>query len=139
MFEAMHVSHISLKIDGLPAAAEVIDDLMEVIVDHSLHLPSMFTLRLYGHDMKWVEDPTFREGKSIEIFYGERPPITLIAGQIAGLEPELDQTGPVLLVRGYDLSHKLYRGRQRRSFVQMTDADLARKLAIEAGLRPGTI
>jgi phage protein D/phage baseplate assembly protein gpV len=139
MFEEMHVSQISLKIDGLPAAKEVIDDLMEVIVDHSLHLPSMFMLRLSSRDMRWLEDPTFREGKRIEIFCGERLPITLLAGKIADLEPELDPDGPALLVRGYDLSHKLYRGRQRRSFVQMTDADLARKLAIDAGLTPGTI
>lgn len=139
MLDAMHVAQISLKIDGLPAAADVIDDLVEVVVDHSLHLPSMFTLRLSCHDMKWLEDPTFREGKKIEIFCGERPPITLLIGLIAGLEPELDQASPVLLVRGYDLSHKLYRGRQRRSFVQVTDADLVRKLAVEAGLTPGTI
>ena len=32
-----------------------------------------------------------------------------------------------------------YRGRRRRSFVQTTDADLARKVAIDAGLKPGTI
>lgn len=139
MFEAIDISQLSLKIDGQPAADRVIDDLLEVIVDHSLHLPSMVTLRLYSHDMYWLEDPTFREGKRMEICYGERPPVRLFVGQIAGLEPDLEEQSPVLLVRGYDLAHKLYRGRQRRSFVQMTDADLARKLAIEAGLRPGDI
>ena len=137
MFDETHVSPISLKINGQPAAAEVIDDLMEVIVDHNLHLPSMFTLRLSSHDMKWLEDPTFREGKKIEIFFGA--PVPLVVGQIAGIEPELDRNSPALVVRGYDLSHSLYRGRQRRSFVQTTDADLARKIAIDAGLKPGTI
>jgi phage protein D len=139
MVENMHVSQIALKIDDLPAADAVLDDLLEVIVDRSLHLPGMFTLRLYSHDMVWLEDPTFREGKKVEIFFGEDPAVSVLVGQIAGLEPDLDENGPMLVVRGYDLSHTLSRGRQRRSFAQMTDADLARKLAMEAGLRPGVI
>jgi len=138
MPEARHVSHLSLKIEGAPASDPVIEDLVEIMVDHSLHLPSMFTLRLFNHDMKWLEDTTFREGTKIEILAGE-PPLKLLSGKVAALEPELAETEPTLVVRGYDLSHKLYRGRHRRSFNQVTDADLAKKLASEAGLRPGTI
>ncbi len=133
------LSHVSIKIEGQLASPDVAEDLLEVVVDHSLHLPSMFTLRLLNHDMKWLRDETFREGKKVEIFYGERSRFKLCHGKIAGLEPELDVEYPMLVVRGYDLSHKLYRGRQRRSFSQVTDADLARRLAGEAGLRPGTI
>ena len=133
------ISHVSLKIDGSPASSEVMADVIGITVDHSLHLPSMFSLRLHSHDMKWLEDTTFREGKKIEIFFGEQPPVKLLSGMIAGLEPNLDEDAPTLLVRGYDLSHKLYRGRQRRSFTQVTDSDLAKKLASEVSLRPGTI
>jgi phage protein D len=132
------VSHVSLKVDGqqVPEAAA---DLVEVTVDHSLHLPSTFSIRLYSYDMKWLEDRTFREGKRVEISYGERPTVKLLAGKIAVLEPDLSEDNPTLVVRGFDLSHQLYRGRQRRSFNQVTDSDLARRIAGEAGLRPGTI
>jgi uncharacterized protein involved in type VI secretion and phage assembly len=132
------LSHISIKVDGslVPDAAQ--SDALEVVVDYSLHLPSMFTIRLLSHDMKWLEDATFREGKKVEIFAGE-PPVKLMSGKIAGLEPALDTTAPALVVRGYDLSHNLYRGRHRRSFAQVTDSDLATRLAQESGLRPGTI
>lgn len=133
------ISHLFLKIEGALASREVQSDLVEVVVDHSLHLPSMFTLRLFSHDMKWLEDATFQEGKKVEIFFGERPPAKLLSGKIAGLEPDLDTSNPSLVVRGYDLSHKLYRGRHRRSFTQVTASDLARRLAGEAGLSPGTI
>ncbi|MBI4786715.1 MAG: VgrG-related protein [Chloroflexi bacterium] len=134
-----HLSHVSLKIEGTLASAEIMSDLLAVVVDHSLHLPSMFTLKLFSHDMKWLREDTFREGKKIEIFYGERSRFKLLSGKIASLEPDLQVTHPTLLVRGYDLSHKLYRGRHRRSFNQVTDSDLAKKLMSEAGLRAGKI
>lgn len=139
MAENPHLSHISLKIEGTLATPEVMADLLQVTVDHSLHVPSMFTLRLLNHDMKWLRDETFREGKKLEIFFGERSRFKLLSGKIAGLEPELGVEHPALLVRGYDLSHTLYRGRHRRSFTQVTDSDLAKKLAAEAGLKTGTI
>ena len=134
-----HLSHVALKIEGALASAEVMSDLLEIVVDHSLHVPSMFTIKLHSHDMKWLRDETFREGKKIEIFYGERSRFKLLAGKIASLEPDLEVTHPTLLVRGYDLSHKLYRGRHRRSFNQVTDSDLVKKLMSEAGLRAGKI
>jgi uncharacterized protein involved in type VI secretion and phage assembly len=138
MPEEVHISHLSIKVEGAPLTAEAISSLDEVVVDHSLYLPSMFKLRLFSTDMHWLEDETFREGKKVEIFAGE-PPVKIISGKIAALEPELVQDMPKFVVRGYDLSHKLYRGRQRRSFNNVTDSDLARRLAQESGLRPGTI
>jgi uncharacterized protein involved in type VI secretion and phage assembly len=138
MPEEQQISHLSIKIEGAPAPDDVTGHLTDVVVDHSLHLPSMFTIRLHNPDMKWLDDETFREGKKIEIEAGD-PPVKLLTGKIAALEPELDQAAPALIVRGYDLSHKLYRGRKRRSFVNVTDADLARQLAQESGLRPGQI
>lgn len=139
MTNTPQLSHIALKIEGTVAPEEVTTDLLQVVVDHSLHLPSMFTIRLLNHDMKWLQDETFREGKKIEIFCGARSKFKLISGKLANLEPDLDVIHPTLLVRGYDLSHKLYRGRHRRSFNRVTDSDLVKKLASEAGLRPGTI
>ena len=135
---AIHVSHLSIKIEGQPMPPEMISSLQEGIVDLNLHLPGMFTLRFLSTDMHWLEDDTFREGKKVEIEVGE-PPVKLISGKITGIEPELSQGEPRLLVRGFDLSHKLYRGRKRRAFTNVTDADLARQLAQEAGLQPGVI
>src|SRR5512138_2895241 len=96
------LSHMALKIEGEWASNDVASDLLEVEVHHSLHLPSMFTIRLYSHDMKWLEDQTFREGKKIEIYYGERSRWKLLSGKIASLEPDLDVNEPTLIVRGYD-------------------------------------
>ncbi|MFN8499771.1 MAG: VgrG-related protein [Anaerolineae bacterium] len=139
MADQTHVGQISVKVEGALIAQDAVGDLLEVVVDHTLHLPSMFTLRLHSYDMKWLQDPTFREGKKVELLLGERPPIKVASGKIVGLEPDLEQGAPSLVVRGYDLLHKLYRGRHRRSFLGVTDSDLATKLAAEAGLTPGNI
>jgi phage protein D/phage baseplate assembly protein gpV len=42
------------------------------------------------------------------------------------------------VVRGYDKSHRLHRARKTRTFVQVTDADLAKKIAPEYGLTAQT-
>src|SRR5438128_7160678 len=134
-----NVSQLSIKVEGSLVSGDVVGDLLDVTVDHSLHVPSMFTIHLHNHDMKWLEDETFREGKKIEIAFGEQPAVKLLSGKIAALEPELSEHAPSLVVRGYDLSHSLYRGRARRSFTQVTDSDLVNRLANESGLHPGTV
>lgn len=136
---AADISHIWFKIDGAQASANLLADLLEVTVDHTLHLPSMFTIRVHAHDMTWLEDATLREGKKIDIYIGEKPAVKVLSGLIASLEPDLNVAAPALVVRGYALSHRLYRGRHRRSFLQVTDSDLVKKLAGEAGLTPGQI
>ncbi len=137
--ERQNVSPISLKVEGTPISEDVVGDLLEVVVDHSLHLPSMFSIRLHNHDMKWLEDETFREGKKVEISYGENPAQKLLSGKIASLEPDLNEAAPALVVRGYDLSHGLYRGRKRRAFNNVKDCDLVRQLAREAALNPSDV
>lgn len=139
MLREIDVSHLSLKIEGVLASEEVMDILLEVVVDVSLHLPSMATLRFVDHDMQLLQAATFEPGKKIEIFYGPRSQDKLFIGKVVGLEPDLDILNPTLIVRCFALSHKLYRGRHTRTFLNMSDADIARKLANEAGLSVGTI
>jgi phage protein D/phage baseplate assembly protein gpV len=136
---SLNVSQISIKVAGALLPDEAVGDLLEVTVDHSLHVPSMFTIRLHSHDMKWLEDETFREGKKVEISFGEQSAVKLLSGKIAALEPDLNEAAPSMVVRGYDLSHALYRGRKRRSFNNLSDSDIAKNLASESSLQPGTI
>lgn len=43
---------------------------------------------------------------------------------------------PSLTVRGYDRMHRLQRGRRTRTFVNVTDGDIVRRVASDAGLTP---
>jgi hypothetical protein len=43
------------------------------------------------------------------------------------------------VIRGYDQTHRLFRGRHTESFVQMTASDIAKKVAQKAGLKIGEV
>jgi phage protein D len=60
----------------------------------------------------------------------------IIVGEITGLEPAFQANSlPTVVVRGYDHRHRLLRGRETRSFIQMKDSDIAKRIASAAGLR----
>ena len=39
-----------------------------------------------------------------------------------------------IIIRGYDISHRLHRGRYNRSFLNITDADIVKKITGEVGI-----
>jgi phage protein D/phage baseplate assembly protein gpV len=133
------LSQFYIKIDGADAPEEVMSALIEVSVEDSIHLPDMFAIRLHDHGLHFVDAETFAEGKEVEISAAPREggsPTQLVTGEITAVEPDfaLDAT-PTLTIWGYDRSHRLHRGRHTRSFLQMTDSDIANRIAQEEGLR----
>ena len=137
--EARLMDHLFIKIDGEDLSSEAMDDLVEVTVESSLHLPDMFTILLHDESLHWIDEGPFDLGKEIEI--SAQPEEggtshTLIKGEITAIEPDFDVgTKASLLVRGYDHSHRLYRGTHSRAYLQVTDSDLANRIAQEVSLR----
>jgi phage protein D/phage baseplate assembly protein gpV len=137
-----YVGHFILKIGGQNVSEEFMDALDEVVVDTSLYLPDMFTIQLDDPALKWVDDSLLDIGKEVEISVesgeehsGESG--LLMKGEITALEPNFSTTGrTTMLVRGYDKSHRLHRGRKTRTFQQQKDSDLATTIARDAGLAP---
>lgn len=136
------VHDFEIRINGSPLPAEAKADVRAVTVSEDVGAPGMFTLQLYNWDMNqlkvtWVDEPLFAEGNEVRIQMGylDGELAELMVGDITGLEPEFttDETF-TLTVRGYDRRHRLLRGRQTRSFVQMKDSDIARQIAGDAGL-----
>lgn len=131
------VSHIYVKINGndLPDAAR--SQLLEVTVDQHVHLPAMFTIRLYDPGMKLLDGGTINLAATVEI--SSKTPdekvITLIQGEITALEPAFGE-GMIaeLTVRGYDKSHRLYRERNSKTWLNVKDSDLATDIAKKAEL-----
>jgi len=131
--------HLYIKVDGNDLSTEAMDDLYEVTVDTSLHLPDMFTIELHDERLRWVDQGPFELGKEVEIaFIPEEggSSQTLIKGEITALEPDFGEgTSATLVVRGYDRSHRLHRGTHSQAYLQVTDSDLATRIAQAAGLR----
>lgn len=137
--EARLMDHLYVKVDGNDLPAEIMDDLMEVTVESSLHLPDMLTIRVHDEELQWIDDGPFALGKEVEISAIPEEGGTsrvLIKGEITALEPDFAEgTHLTLLVRGYDRSHRLHRGTHSEAYLQVTDSDLASRIAQEAGLR----
>ncbi|MBP0001105.1 MAG: phage late control D family protein [Cyanobacteria bacterium SID2] len=128
-------------INGSELPPEAAADLLSVSVSEMTEAASTFELRLVTWDldrleMTWVDDDLFSEGNEVEVQMGYVDNLeTLIVGEITGLEPEFcaDEV-PTLTVRGYDLRHRLMRGRHTQTFTQMKDSDIASQIASDVGL-----
>jgi phage protein D len=137
----LRLPSFEISINGVALPVDAETQMIGVRVDDDVNLPSMFTLELTGSEhqageSQWIDDPLFTLGNQVEIKMGYTDDlITLIVGEITGLEPEFTFNGlPKLTVRGYDRRHRLQRGRKTRTFVQKKDSDIAAQIASEAGL-----
>lgn len=132
-----------LLIDGQQTPPELMRAIVEIVVDDSLYLPDMFTLSIHDDNLQWVDSELLAVGKEVEIkataaAHGQQSGASdrLIKGEITAVEPNYERTGDlVLLVRGYDRSHRLHRGKKSRSFLNSTDSEIAQKIAQELRMR----
>lgn len=117
------------------ALLDLTADLLECTVESSLHLPDVASLVLHDTDLRWVDADALEPGRGLKISAtGARGERQIFDGEIVELEPEFDASAQRLTVRAFDRLHRLGRGRQVRSFVNVTDGDVVRRLAREARL-----
>ena len=138
-------AQVKIKLGG-SVQSDMQDAVMSVTVDSNLHLPAMLTVELFDNELKWVDGTIVELGKAVEITFEEQPdpesstgPLdkVLFQGEITSIEPRYTKDGKAtLLFRAYDKSHRLHRGKQSRTFLEVTDSDVASRIAQEAGLTP---
>ncbi|WP_319423514.1 VgrG-related protein [Pleurocapsa sp. FMAR1] len=147
-----------IKLNGTKAPEELINDTLEIVVDESLHMPSMFVIKIHNvyvsaseNSKPWQHEKYFNIGDQISIgfeasttedvdFQEAEIEERLIDGEITGIEVEFSHTSEAhIIVRGYDVSHRLHRGRNNRSFLNCTDTDIVRRVAQEARIKIGQL
>src|ERR1700682_3634920 len=130
-----------VEIDGspLPDAREGL--LEQVVVDHHQHLPGMFAITFHDPSRDVITQLNVNIGSTVTIKMTPPggTPDTLIKGEVTGFEAEYDATRLRTILRGYDLSHRLHRGRQTQTYKNVTDSDIARQVAQRASLQVGNI
>jgi phage protein D len=147
----------TLKIKGQAASAALMEDIIQISVEESLHLPSMFTLVLYNtstsarsDDTFWKHTDAFAIGDAIEIGFAASTNTTsdfddanqgtVLKGEVTAIEVNFTgQSDAPIIVRGYDVSHRLHRGRKIRSFQEVTDSDMVSTVIGEVGITAGTV
>src|SRR5256885_11242000 len=130
-----------VDIDGSALSGAVASLLEQVVVDHHQHLPDMFTVTFHDPARDVISQLHVNIGSTVTIKMTPPggSPKTLIKGEVTGFEAEYDATRLRTILRGYDLSHRLHRGRQTHTYKNVTDSDIARQVAQRASLQVGQI
>ena len=133
---------LTVKQAGRPVSGEIMSALESAVVEQSLTLPDMFTITFLD-EMRMLLDggQAFKIGNEIEVQIGSKavPAETVINGEITAVEAEHDGTGMYTIVRGYDKSHRLQRGRKVRTFLNQSYSDVVGKILGESAVPKGTI
>jgi phage protein D len=124
---------------SLPTKAKT--DLVAIVVSEDLDAPSMFTMEFNNWDgadvnPPWSDDTkTFIPGQKVAISLGYVDEETaVLQGEITSIEPIFRPTPSTMVVRGYDLRHRLLRGRKTLSFTNVTDDAIAVEIAKNASI-----
>jgi phage protein D/phage baseplate assembly protein gpV len=140
--QQLHVNQLRVEVDGSPLADDVAQHLVAGVVDDDLNLPDLFSLSFRDAAREVIQDGHFKIGSKIKLSVvsddapGGEP---LLSGEVTALEMEHDAGGTLTIVRGYDQSHRLFRGQRSQSYAGVTYADVATQVASRAGLQPGKI
>ena len=150
--ENLYLSLLRIEIDGEKVTDQLAVDVLQVTIEESLHLPAMFTLVIYNRyaptdddpeRKPWQHDPLFEIGKKLKLgfcssttkdpLFQEKIEKILIEGEITGMEVNFENNNRAdIIVRGYDFSHRLHRGRYNRSFTDSpTDSNIFEEIVKE--------
>lgn len=121
------------------------EQIVRVAVDTHLHLPDMFEITFYEPDLEAgtaSDEADLQVGCKVEVLAADPESTSstrLILGEITSVEAVCEEMTVYTVIRGYDASHRLQRARRTRTFVNLTDADIATQVAREAGLSIGSV
>ncbi len=135
--------HFHITVDGRPLAEEVLTLLLSASLDSSLHLPDTFALTFADPNRDVLERAGLAIGKTVSVSVHSDAAAAgeplLEGAEVVALEAEFEPTGVRKVVRGFDKSHRLMRGRRVEAYKNVTYSEIARRVAQRAGLRAGDI
>jgi uncharacterized protein involved in type VI secretion and phage assembly len=138
----VYATRPQVQVDGSPLADDVEPLLEEAVVEHDARLADMFALRFRDpmHDVLGRAGVHIASEVRIAVAATDGgQPVELIVADVTALEAEYDSTGSHAIVRGYDRSHRLARGRRTETYRNVTDSDIVRTIARRAHLEIGEL
>ncbi|MEB3233621.1 MAG: VgrG-related protein [Leptolyngbyaceae bacterium] len=163
MCPSRYISEPIIQIDGRTPPDEImaalLEDLLQLSVEESLHRPGMFTLVVRSpyfpgqaeeSNLRDKYESFFKIGQVVKIGFkssttesvefDDQIEGTVIEGEITAMETHFTSGAQApLIIRGYDVSHRLHRGRHNRSFQNYTDSDIVSEVVQENGIPLGTV
>jgi uncharacterized protein involved in type VI secretion and phage assembly len=136
MAEQRRLDSVTITVDGAPLRTELYARLALVHVEESVQLPDSFAVHFDDPHFDLFDEDKFKPGTRVEIaFRAEGDSVVVTSGEVTAVSVEPGVSGRhELVITGLDLTHRLARGAKSRSFTNMTDADIAKRIAGEYGL-----
>jgi uncharacterized protein involved in type VI secretion and phage assembly len=129
-----------IEVDGAPLADDVTPTLLEAVVENELNLPDSFELVFRDPLRTVISEGHFDIGKRLTIaVVSEAAPAgtAIFDGEITALEAEIDCDRTLAIVRGLDCAHRLQRGTNTETHLDVTYSDIVAKVARRRGLQQG--
>ncbi|MFN3203004.1 MAG: phage late control D family protein [Bradymonadia bacterium] len=133
------VPDYKIKVNGSELPQEDRVNVQEIFVDLRRQAPASVEIQLNNHEGTYDEREDLAPGAqiSVELGYQDDSTTQVFEGEIIGTQVKAKQNGPrVFLIRAFDYSHRLTRGRKQRNFNSQKFSDLVTTLAQEVGLTP---
>lgn len=125
-----HVSNVEVHIGGNKVDEA---DLAAFQVDMQLSEPDMATIRLKNTGHKFSNGGV-KHADEVKVKVNDKD---IFIGEVVGLEPVYIAGGAsTCTVRAFNRLHRLLRGRFSKTYQDMSDQDIASKIAQEVGLSP---
>jgi uncharacterized protein involved in type VI secretion and phage assembly len=138
-----HVPLFSIRIDGIDLDAVEANFVHEIKITNWLRMPDVCTLQVgypaqsVGEPFASLDESKLQIGSELEVKLGsmdESTTQTLFRGEIVTVEPDFHAGGVAMVVRAYDKTHRMMRGRKQRSFVDSKTSDVIAKVCRDNGL-----
>ncbi len=114
-----HGNRPQVSIDGTPLRHDVEVQLERVVVDTSLHAPDLVEVRLRDQARDVLTRSGVKIGSKLSVEgsrSGEGRLAPLATVEVTTLEHDFGPEGSIAVIRGYDASHRLCRGRRTASY-----------------------
>ncbi|MEU9229961.1 VgrG-related protein [Streptomyces massasporeus] len=125
-----------------PLAEDLQSRVLRAVVDSRRNAPTMIEVAFRDDRADVLDRAGIAFGSRIEVWClptGAAEPVLVGTGEVTAVEADCVDLTVLTTVRAYDRSHRLQRGSRVRTFVNMTDSDIAGSIAREAGLPVGRI
>lgn len=126
----------AVLIDGVQMPRRDARRVAQVSVEQVINAPDGCVIEIRAGRNEPADFP-FDVGSVLEVRLGAGPRAQhLFKGEIVSIEAVYETgRGSAVTVRGYDLSHRLTRTRRTKTFQNLSDGDIAARIAAEHGLR----
>lgn len=127
--------HPYLRIDGADSTDEFQRDLLQLRVELDFDQPAMAEIILNDSRLYWIDQPSIWPGKPLEVLIDSGSGRDKIfEGEIVGIEPRFDNGVQHLTIRAFNLLHRLTRGKQTKTWLNVNDSDILKEIAGKYGL-----